>query len=1208
MRHLRFAAILVLLFAAGASAQTTSGSMSGTVVDTSGKVVPGADVAITNESNLEERRTVTNEVGDFNFPSLVPGAYTIRVQLTGFKPIEIKGNVVSANNRLAIGSLKLEVGELAEVVTVTSKGQMLATTQTSHQAILDVKQVENLSIRGRDPISLLKILPGVALMANDQETFGGSFSTNVPNIQGGRGQTVYIDGINGGDGGGGGAFSAATNMDAIAEVNVQMSAYTAEYGLKGGAQVNIVTKHGGADYHGTGYWYGRHEALNATNFFNQRLGVPKPQYRYSTQGANFGGPVPRLPKVNGNGKKLFFFYSIDDTQLKDVNQLRRYTMPTALERAGDFSQTRTTTGALIVIRDPLTGQPFPGNIIPRERMNPQSMALIDIMPLPNATGSGYNYVTQEPSIPHPRRQHFTRIDYRPTDADNLAVKYQSWYTKSVGWEVAGRSSPWGLVRQRYDFTSDVGKIDYTRILGAHTVLEVNTGIFDSTENGPPEDDRALAGIQRSSYPALASLPQFAAIHNPLNLIPRVQFGTLQNNSNEVPNITYDGRWPITGEDVALALAANLTHSRGPHTFKMGFLREHEQFGQARSGTFGGEFNFQNDGNDPLNTGYGYANAFLGHVTSYTESMGRVPDDRWQNTWAFYFQDTWKPNANLTLDLGLRVYKWDLPFAKNGEQSAFSFERFDPKWGGNPPVLFRPITTPQGRRAMNPLSGEILPVTFVGLMVPGTGFSCGVITPSTPCKINGMVVQSDASYSSRGQGFVDTLPLQYDPRLGMAYALNRKTVVRLAAGAFHNATSGPYFQQSGQGNLAYRFEKVVRFTDMNSFVNGTSVTTVPDTVSGTIREGQKRPVAYKYTAAIQREVGWHTVVDVAYVGDRTRNIDLNFNYNAIPAGARFRPENRDLTVPDSATTGLDPTKPIPGALPDVFLRPIVGFGNILIASPIGTSRYDSLQTQVSRRFIGGFELGGSYTWARGYSTGVNDCSGTGNTPCTNNDPNRVRSATLTPLPDGADQQRLNIQEHVVVMSYQVDIPNASKKLPGRATAFFLDNWRISGISTLATGGWANISATYTDNFDFTGGGESCSAMAANATPGNAQPYRVTGDPNLPASQRTVDRWFDTSVFQRPTGRGDLGNDCNNAKIQLPGFNNHDISLFKDFPMRGSQKMQFRWEIYNLFNKVQFQDVNTSAQFDAQGRQTNTNFGKVTSARNERRMQLSLRFLF
>jgi hypothetical protein len=286
--------------------------------------------------------------------------------------------------------------------------------------------VTNLSIRGRDPISLLKVLPGVSLMPNDQEVFGGSFATNVPNIQGGRGQTIYVDGINGGDGGGGGNFSGATNLDAIQEVNVQMSAYNAEYGLKGGAQVNYITKRGGSQYHGTGYTYQRDKRFNATNFFNNRDGIEKPEYRFSTIGGNVGGPVPRLPKVNADGKKMFFFYSLDDTQLKDPNILRRYLMPTTAERAGDFSQTRTTSGALVAIRDPQTGANFTDNKIPAGRASTQGLALMNLLPMPNATGSGYNFVYQEPSIPHPRRQHLLRLDFRPTNKDSISIKGQTW--------------------------------------------------------------------------------------------------------------------------------------------------------------------------------------------------------------------------------------------------------------------------------------------------------------------------------------------------------------------------------------------------------------------------------------------------------------------------------------------------------------------------------------------------------------------------------------------------------------------------------------------------------------------------------------------------------------------------------------------------------------------------------------------------------------
>jgi len=1158
MRQLRLLVPLVLLLASDVSAQTTSGSMSGTVVDDTDQVVVAAEVVILNEDAGEERKGTTNEVGAFVFTALTPGPYTIRVERQGFKPLEVKGRVVLANNRLAVGTLRLQLGELTESVSVSARGETVATTVTSHQAVLDLKQVTNLSIRGRDPISLLKILPGVSLLANDQETFGGSFATPVPNIQGGRGQTIYVDGINGGDGGGGGNFSGATNLDAIAEVNVQMSAYTAEHGLKGGAQVNFITKRGGSEYHGTGYTYQRHQGLNATNFFNNRDGVPKPEYRYSTLGGNLGGPVPKT-------RNLFFFYSLDDTQLKNPQTLRRFMMPTERERRGDFSETRTTSGALITVRDPLTSQPFPGNIIPTNRANAAGLALLNLLPMPNATGSGYNFLTQEASIPHPRRQHLGRVDYRPTIKDSISFKYQTWFTRSVGWNVAGASARWGLVRQRYDFTADQAKIDYTRILGPNTVLEVATGAFYSTEDGAPEDDTALRGIQRSTYPALANLPQFAAIHNPLNLIPRVQWGTnLQSsgNSDWNPNITYDGRWPIYGADTAVNGAINLTHTRGSHTFKTGVMREYERFGQARSGTFGGEFSFQNDTNNPNNTGFAFANAFLGQVTSYTESMGRVGDNRRQNTWAWFVQDTWKVNRKLTMDIGLRMYKWDHPLQGGGEASAFSFERFDPTWGGKPPVLFRPITTAQGRRALNPLTGEILPQTFVGQMVPGTGYTCGVITPKTPCQINGVVIQTDGSYIDGKRGFVETLPIQFDPRLGLAFAPNQKTVIRVAGGAFHDGTGGSTFT----GGSAYRFERVVRFTDLNSYLTGTSATT-PINVSGTERENQKRPLTYRYTLGVQREIGWNVVLDLAYVGDTTHNISQDWNSNALPAGVRFRPESRDGTVNATAAN--------PGALPDVFLRPIVGFGDINISRPSGKSWYDSLQMQLTRRFTGGFELAGSYTWAKGFATGVNQ----------NN-----------PLPASVARTRSNIQEHVVVASYMIDIPAGSRLVKWSPAKWVLDNWRISGISTFATGGFSNVTATYTDNFDFSGGGETCGNIVQ------------TGDASLPSGDRTVVQWFDTRVFQRPTGRGDIGNNCYNAKVRLPGFNNHDVSLFKDFPVKGNQRLQFRWEIYNLFNHPQWNDVDTSAQFDATGRQTDVNFGKVISARNERRMQMSLRYSF
>src|SRR5258706_6709556 len=214
MKHLKMLVVLAvaclpMLFAGTpVSAQTAgSGSMFGSVVDASGQVVPGADITITNEQTGEVRHGLSNEVGDYTFQALQPGSYTVRAALSGFKPYEIKANQVQANSRLSMRALRLEVGSLNETVSVTAVGQVGATTRTAHHALIQATTIEDLAIRGRDPMSLLKILPGVQLEANDNETFGGSFNSPVATLQGGGGQTVYVDGVNSGDGGGRGAFS-----------------------------------------------------------------------------------------------------------------------------------------------------------------------------------------------------------------------------------------------------------------------------------------------------------------------------------------------------------------------------------------------------------------------------------------------------------------------------------------------------------------------------------------------------------------------------------------------------------------------------------------------------------------------------------------------------------------------------------------------------------------------------------------------------------------------------------------------------------------------------------------------------------------------------------------------------------------------------------------------------------------------------------------
>jgi hypothetical protein len=416
MIYTRLWIVLALLFASTAptaSGQAITGSLAGTVADSTDAVVPGATVRLTNEVTGQERTLQTEGNGNFVFPALVAGRYTVRVEAAGFRPLERTGNVVLTGQRLAIGTLTVDVGDVTETISVTAEGVGVQTDTTNTSALLDSNQVAMQGLRGRDPISMLRLLPGVE-QGRVSDMLGGSFGTEVPRFMGKTNNTIYVDGVNGGDGGGGGNFSGAVNVEAIEEVSVQMGNYTAEHGRGGGPQISIVTKSGGREYHGTGYWFKRHEMFNATNYFNNLNGLPKPQVRFSNLGGTIGGPIPILKR--GGEPTLFFFYSYDDTRTKRENPIRRFTMPTALETAGDFSQSLATNGSLIRVIDPDTGVQFPGNRIPIGRRDPNGSAILDYFPDPNTSASGYNFIVQHPTQ-HPRRQNLFKIDYRPTDKD-----------------------------------------------------------------------------------------------------------------------------------------------------------------------------------------------------------------------------------------------------------------------------------------------------------------------------------------------------------------------------------------------------------------------------------------------------------------------------------------------------------------------------------------------------------------------------------------------------------------------------------------------------------------------------------------------------------------------------------------------------------------------------------------------------------------------
>lgn len=1145
MRFVRV--ILALICAASGIAQTISGSIAGTVLDSSGNVIPAADIKLLSERTGEERTAATNEKGDFVFPALQPGAYTVIVEVAGFRPYRKTGNALAAAERLSVGNLMLAVGTVSESITVAAQAVTVQTGSTEHSALIGERQLEQISIRGRDVVSMLRILPGVSQQV-DTEFLGGSFGTQSPNIQGTRSNwnSLQVDGVTGNDLGSPGTFSSPINMDAIGEVKVLMNNYQAEYGRNGASSINVVTKSGSREYHGTAYWFKRHESWNANNFFNNRTGVPLPIYRYTTLGATLGGPVP-LDKVwNAAKEKVFFFYSFEKSSVKNPQAVRQVTVPTALERVGDFSQTVDLSNKLIAIRDPLTNATFPDNKIPVSRLDKNGQAMLNIFPLPNilnraVTAGNYNYQFQE-AIQQPRNQHLFRIDIRPTAKDTLNVRGSTWYADSLGYAVAAGSSNWGLIKQHYTFTDNGIVLNWARVLSPRMVNEFTGGVRHSVEKGPPESDAELKNVLRSER-GLSTLGQFYKSNNPFGIIPQASYGGVPSAAA----ISYDGRFPLRGADTAINFSNNVTYTMGTHTLKAGLSFERIRNYEGEQGTYGGSYAFARDVNNPFDSNYAYSNAVLGNFQSYQESASRPSNEGRKTTMGWFVQDTWKISKRLTVDYGMRFVWFNQWFHATQTASAWAFERYDTK---KIPTLFAPISTAAGRRAVNPLTGEILAAVFIGAFVPNSG---------NP--FNGSVTATDATYP---RGFRDQAPVLYEPRIGLAYDPfgDGKTAIRAGFGTFHN-TVAPGVRGFSQNPPTQQTPQIY-YGNLATYLNSSGVL-FPNNTS-TFEKKAVTPSMYNFTLSVQRDIGRGTVLDLSYVGNVGRHLQVSRNINAVPYGARYLSQNAD---PSNTSTPLN----------DNFFRPYPGWGSISYNDFSSTSSYNALQTTLNRRFAKGLSISVAYTYSKAMGYGDDDGSGVANY-------RPIRVWNYGKL--GFDQT------HIFVTNYIWDLPGGSKFVPNMVGRLLLDKWQVSGITTFNSGTVSGVGFSLVDAADLSGGGD-----------GNR--IIVNGKAQNDFGNRTFSQFFNTSVFARPA-KGDSGNAPKDV-FRQPGQSNFDISFFKVIPL-GSEKrsLQLRWEMYNAFNHTQFNSVDTTARFDAAGTQVNTRFGEVIGARNPRRMQASLRFRF
>lgn len=1183
------AAIVLLLFAGRAAGQGTAGSISGTVVDESNQAVPGAAVTLVDERTTVPRSTTSDGDGTFVFRVVPPSIYTVRVELNGFRTFEQRANVLNANSQLSLGRLTLAVGSLTEVVTVAASGTQVEVENSDHTALLTSTQIGQIQTKGRDVMALLKLMPGVRY-EDTSEALGEDFGTLIPQVGGQRRQwnSVTVDGLLGNEASGSNRMSSAINLDAIEEVKVLLNTYKAEFGRSGGANIQIVSKSGGADYRGSAYYYARRDAWNATRWENNRSNVRKPEYRFDTYGANIGGPVALPGLWSPQEKKLFFFYSLEAPQgQRPPGPIRRYRLPTEAERNGDFSQTRDQQGRPIFIRDPqrggtcniLTGGPgcFPGNVVPADRIDPNGRALLGIFPVPDRAdleSTGHNYLRQE-TADHPRLNNVLRTDWKYSSNTSFFSTLRTFTSKQTGSEITAGPPDWGFYDGTYEFGDSSISGGWNRVIGSRIVNDLSGGLGRRTEGFGVGAESDWQRLRRADVGY--ALGQFNPELNPLQLIPRASFGALPTTGGDGVDLNYPDRLGDTAVDWVASIRDTMTWARDKHTFKFGGYLEFMQNRESRGGNWSGQFTFNRNTANPLDTNYTYANALLGVFSQYTEISrpGNTFNRAMLSEW--FAQDTWKPVDRLTIDYGVR-FLWYTPWWRPDNISAnFRPDLYDPSQA---PLLYQPVVVGGQRRARNPVTGELGAEVLVGTFVPGTG------DPA-----NGMEIAGEPGVP---RGFRQTRAPEVEPRFGLAYDVGGtgKTVLRASAGLYHNSRLGG----GSLGNLRnppFISNPILYYGTMSSMLAPGARLADRPVNANALEVDSKTPSTFTTSIGVGRDIGWGTVVDVAYVGSVGRHLEMEWNINAVPDGARFldiNPQNRD------PRTG--------GALPAEFLRPYRGYQDIFVRGNFGTSNYNALQVQVNRRYIRGLQFGASYTWGRALGIGGDD-------------PARVSFAR--PIHEWNYAVEAFNQDHNLVVNYTWDLPGGNLRNP--FLRGMLGGWQLSGVNAFVSGEWAGVTLSTSDGFDFTGGDGGTGAGLGGSNPlggtfvnDGLRVVRpdIVGVVQLPRNQRNaLTGWFNTAAFARPSGRGDYG-DAPRHMLQRPGVNNWDLSLFKNFGFGDRRSLQFRLEAYNVLNHTQFQEINRNAQFDASGTQTNANFGTVVGVtrptRAARVVQMSLRFSF
>jgi hypothetical protein len=1196
----------LLIAALTMSAQATSGSISGTVKDKQGAVVPAAKVTLLDQDRGASREQSSSPEGGFMFQSVPPSTYTITVEVPGFKKWEKKDVKLYATDRLGVNDIVLEVGQVTDSVTVEASTVQLQTESAEKSGTITGQMYQDLAVRDRSFGSLMMTIPGV--------TNASQYTANVNGLRDDA-NSFKVDGITNVDSGVQQCCGSWVNMDLIAEMKVVTNNATADMGRMSGAQINVVTKSGSKEFHGNFYWFRRHEEFNANNWSNNQNGTLRGRDRNTQAGFTLGGPV-FIPKHFNTSKDKLFFFASDELWRAYSPSTGNRTMPTAAERVGDFSASvRTNNTAVIVLdpanRDPVTGKAiqFPNNFIPANRRNADMVKLMNLFPLPTLSGTrqdySYNYQFNAPS----------------NQNDVLLQSYRLDYNLSDRWRIYGR-----LLTDRRDQLTPVGGSSMTNFaypvgaatnpsfmsrgaLGAFWLYRTSsTGVLNvTTIINPTTTNELVAGWALSRIPNYILDAQYTETNLNLsyqalypqtvmgNFAPQIGFGG--NDLANAPSLGTNS--PYIYFNTNFNLSDNVSKVMTRHTLKAGVMFELDRKDQDGGGSWAGNFNFGRDvNNNPNETDYQFSNMLMGNFNTYSQNARRVEGRYIYKDIEWYAQDTWKVRPNLTLDLGLRFYYMGPGYDAHGQMSTFDPSLF--KQNQKVSLYQYACAVPTSGacasaniRAQDPTTGLLYPSTLVGNVVTSSG------------NINN-------GFIATGKNLIQDPGITFAPRIGVAYqpGFLPKTVIRFGGGMFYDRYMGNVVY--GGIGLPPTIRNPTLYYSNESAVASALQVISPAGGGGLGWVGTKKPPqTFNYNFSIQRELPYGIMGEIGYVGSVTRHLIYRMQINAPGFGTAWQPWAQNYVT--NAVVKYDGST----SLPVNFWRPYTGVSGLDLYANGANANYNGLQLKAEKRMSRKLSFTFAYTWSR--SMGICD--------------NVYSTVNLF------DYMKYNYgrtgydRTQVMTASYIYYLPKFGKNgnfLDHPGVRLVLNDWQLSGLMAGMTGTRAQFG---TPGFNQDG-----SNITQRWTGSNDYGPRALIVGDWRSSVTNEYNQFNTAAIQMPLGgpaNPSVGLESGTGYWSNPAtfLSSIQTTMMKNIPFSkdGRRFVQLRLETYNTLNHHDWTGRNMTPQFYSPvdmrlsnlpaGISTLTNpsngtsinggrfgYGALTGANSPRTMQMALKVYF